>query len=202
MKKLTLSLAFGLAILFASAQNFGLSVSRGMTALHPTFEAITSSMNQGLMLGAYHIKPLSNGLSFSTGFRFTQFNTAGNVLSKAGNYKAVPSSFAFFQIPLTLEKEMFILSRRARKAAFFRIGLGGSIGYAKNASNQALRRGGSAATMPAVNHGLHASLQLVKNLTWHSEFAFGLIAQCSSTGNEHVPYASFVGVKLDFRRSN
>jgi hypothetical protein len=62
MKTLKLTIAlFVLALVSANtnAQNFGLTVSRGIASIRPDVTSLSSALNQGYSIGMYRYTPVS-----------------------------------------------------------------------------------------------------------------------------------------------
>lgn len=199
MKKLSITLFLGLAILLVNGQNIGFNLSRGVATVHPNYESLRTSMNQGMSFGAYYIKNFRKDVRLTSGVQVSKFYTGGIVQTKEGNMVAIPTSFMFTELPIIVEKDFYFLSMRVRKAAFFRVSGGLTLNHVKDGDTRNIVRGKSSGSSINFNQGAQLALQWVKPVSWSKEFAFGPVMKVQNTGSAIAPYSSYLGIKIDFR---
>ncbi|MCB0736009.1 MAG: hypothetical protein KDC92_00755 [Bacteroidetes bacterium] len=202
MKKLSFTLAFGLAILLANAQQLGFSFSRGATMVHSNNEFAAAPINQGYAASAYLVRLLPYDFKLTSGIQFSQLYTGGAVKNATNQLTGIPESFCYFELPVVFEKDFYIIPKEGKKATFLRLGAGLSLAYDHNNVQQQIVRGKAPSNSSDLDYGSHLSLQWVKPVTLKSEIAMGLHAKSNTTSSDNAPFISFIGAKIDLRFIN
>ncbi|MCB0736007.1 MAG: hypothetical protein KDC92_00745 [Bacteroidetes bacterium] len=196
MKKLTLTLALGLAILTLSAQNIGVTLSKGVSSMQLRDNAFKSSFNQSISIGVLNETRVQRGLNFTAGLNYYRITTGGSLLDKSGEYVPIDFALHYLEVPLGFEKDFYYLRRAGRRALFFRIGGGANITYRVLTENLPSK------SNDGLGYGGQAFLQWVKPVTWTCEFGFGPTIKYNSTGSSIAPNSMFYGLKLDLRATH
>ncbi|MFY0673316.1 MAG: hypothetical protein JXQ87_07920 [Bacteroidia bacterium] len=197
--KLTIVL-FVLALLTANAnaQNFGLTVSRGISSVRPDVTSLSSALNQGYSIGMYRYTPISKRSFIKAGFTLTSLQSNRSVLDAEGTTTLIPKKYTYVHLPIAFEKNFFGFNKITKSQSHYTWNAGVDFSYLMHENDYQLHTGSDFATRP-LNVGLTSSFQLVKPMAWHSAFAIGPQIQAFTTGQDATKYAVYAGFRLDWK---
>lgn len=198
MKTLKLTLALVLMTTLAQAQQFGVTVNRGMTTLCPDYATFKSTLNQGAGIGFYRYKTLDKNIKLKTGVSATSLRSCRSVETGEGQVQLIPEDYTYFSLPITIEKQFFAYSKMARTASHWNVQAGLNFSYLTHEENFRDRVGEEYETRPT-NMGVMTAVQWVKNVTWKSSFALGPQIQAFTTGESPASVAFYASVRMDWR---
>ncbi|MFY0673317.1 MAG: hypothetical protein JXQ87_07925 [Bacteroidia bacterium] len=182
----------------STAQNFDLSIQRGLSCIGPNYSSFFRSNCQLYEFGLYHYASSNNkqNQEIKLGFSIGRFATTRSVLNKNNESLEIPSYFNMIEIPFLFKGVLFRPDKQSKKAPHFIYitGLHMNILWNDRASSDIDWEG-----VDLMRFGASFAVQYcIEENKGFSQY-IGPSIRVISLGNETTKYAYTFGLKIDWR---